>query len=160
EYYVRANTESGRDPMVPFIVFQQHIKSFEIRNQRLQLRLLSLMAERIRDRCKGLCVDFDQLMAVDFILFMRSKKESAGYRMWWPDTLIFAGRFASHFEIFARAKSTAFFNKIKTMLGVNNKEDLEPVLSAMEIDRGGIPRWEFDSFNPRILLGYDTIATK
>jgi hypothetical protein len=99
-------------------------------------------------------------MTADFILFMRSKIDQHEGHSWWPDTLVYVGRFAGHFEVFARCKSRSFFNKLKIALGVNSKDDLEAALQAIEAAPGGIPRWDFGSFSPRVLLGFETISTK
>lgn len=160
EFYVRSEADFGRDAMTPFSVLQSYIKSLEARNHRLKLGRRSLAAELLNERCKGIGVEFDKLMTADFILFMRSKIDQHEGHSWWPDTLVYVGRFAGHFEVFARCKSRSFFNKLKIALGVNSKDDLEAALQAIEAAPGGIPRWDFGSFSPRVLLGFETISTK
>jgi hypothetical protein len=160
EFYVKSQEQYGLPVMMPFTIFNSYIKSFGIRNQRLQLRRLSLSADLMKERCKSVGVEFDQLMTADFILYIRSRKDPSYSRNWFPDTLVFVGHYSRQFEIFARSKSMLFFNKVKTALGVGSKQALGTVLAALEEHPEGFPRWEFESINPRALIGFDVLATK
>lgn len=160
EFYVKANARFGNEVMNSYKIFQTHIQSFKIRNDRLELNRLSLLADILRNRCTGVSVEFEKLMVSDFILFIRGKVEFPDEFMWRPDTLVFLGRFANRFEIFSRCRSTVYFDKVKIVLGVKTKQDLEALLARMEFERGGVPQWQFESFSPRIVLGFDDIATK
>jgi hypothetical protein len=160
EYYLARNSDYSRDVMIPFTIFRHPVDSLEARNQRLHLRRLSLRADLIVEGCKGLGIDVPSLLTADFVMFMRSALHWQKWdRGWWPDTLVHIGRARNHFEIFARAKSLAFFKNVKVLLGINGKKDLEPVLKAMETGKIPLPRWEFESINPRVLLGYDSLET-
>jgi len=160
DYYVEAHPERGRAAMVSFTTFWQYTESLTARNLRLKARRLSLRADLLLARSKGGGVEWRTLMAADFVMFMRSKIHVRGdLDIWRPETLLFVGRANNHFEIFARAKSAAFFEKMKVLLGINKKMDLEPILQSLETVQGSIPRWEFDSFNPRALLGFDALQT-
>ena len=101
-------------------------------------------------------------MQVDFILFMRDYLDHPDQMFhWFPETLVFIGRHGSAaFEVFARSKSSAYFERAKKLLGIENKEDLAPLLEAFQKDSRLLPRWEFNSFSPVGLLGFNEIATK
>jgi hypothetical protein len=157
EFFMPRRVERGQQGMVPFTSFRIYNRSLEARNRRLDLRRLSLTADMLKERCKGTSVNFDMLMSSDFLLFMRSKIQNLEGG-WLPDTLLYAGRFGRSFEIFARCKSVAFFDKFKVALGVKSKKDLDTVLVALGQD--GLPSWEGDTFNPRVLLGFETMATR
>jgi hypothetical protein len=78
----------------------------------------------------------------------------------WNLTLVYIGHHGSTaFEVFARSKSAAYFEKAKKLLGIKNKEDLVPLLEAFQKDSRLLPRWEFNSFSPVSLLGFNEIAT-
>ncbi|MBI5606002.1 MAG: TIR domain-containing protein [Deltaproteobacteria bacterium] len=162
EYYIRGNSEYDRDAMVPFNIFRDHLQSLRHRNDRLKLNRLSLRADLLSERCKGVGVDFRHLMQVDFILFIRDYLDHPDIIFpWFPETLVYIGRHGSTaFEVFARSKSAAYFEKAKVLLGINSKEDLLPLLEAFQKDNRLLPRWEFNSFNPTGLLGFNEIATK
>jgi hypothetical protein len=160
EYYVGGHPDQLRRPMSPFSTFNREPECLGARNARLGLRRLSLRADLIKERCKGIGIDFQDVMVADFVLFLRSRKDFGEVDVWWPDTLVYASRNSSHFGIFARSRSSAYFEKVKALLGVHSKGELGDFLTALEADPHGIPRWQFDSLNPRLLLGFEMICTR
>lgn len=160
DFFVKT-ADRGRNAMSSFAVFRYNIKSLAFRNERLQLRRLSLRADLLKARCKGIELDFEKVMTADFILFMRSTIVAPENGRWWPETLIFAGEHITIFEVFARSKSAVYFDRTKRILGVKSKAALDSKLASMEANgHSGIPRWECDSFNPRMLLGFESLATQ
>jgi hypothetical protein len=82
---------------------------------------------------------------------------------WWPDTLVFVSfRPGPPFEMFARAKSKSYFEKIKSLLGVKDKVELVQLLEAINAAinaNNENTRWEMDRLNPGALMQIDLIAT-
>jgi len=154
EYYIGDIRFANHGQMVPYIQFDWHPESINSRNSRLKLNKLSLIADMLKERSMWSPIDFNQVMAADFILFFRSKVKQDGYYPWLPDTLVYFGRFGQAFEIFARAKSAKYFSR-----AVNNKAELEAATRAMEEDRQSMPRWQHLSINPSHILGLEGIAT-
>jgi hypothetical protein len=92
---------------------------------RLKLNRLSLQADLLKGRSKSTVLDFTYSMVADFVLWFRSAQRALGQfdrsHLWWPDTLVFLSfRPSPPFELFARAKSTKYFDEIKSLLGVDN----------------------------------------
>jgi len=161
EYYIAGRSDYGRDAMVSFEIFRQHMKSLEYRNERLEAKRLSLRADLLQNRAKGIAVEFRHLMQADFILFMRDNLHRPGTQWhWWPETLLYASRQAGAFEVFARSRSARYFDKAKVLLGIDSKEALQPLLGTFATGVIVIPRWQFESFGPTHLLGYQELATK
>lgn len=161
QYYVAGRSDYGNNVMVSFTAFREYMRSLEARNKRLELRRLCLRADLLEERSKSSGFEFRYLMQGDFILFMRAELEDKdGYSSWWPETLLYLFRFHSAFEIFARSVSTAYFDKVKCLLSINNKEDLSELLESYRKGERRVPRWEMNSVNPRGLLGYEELATK
>ncbi|HYR05076.1 MAG TPA: hypothetical protein VEP71_00155, partial [Gallionella sp.] len=77
-----------------------------------------------------------------------------------PETLLYLGHFNSPFEIFARAVSKAYFEKIKILLGIETPKDLEPLLNSYRDGSRKLPNWEFNRFSPSSLLGYEHLSTR
>jgi hypothetical protein len=159
DYYVARHSELGRDTMVPYNVFRTYLKSLAHRNHRLVLRRLSVRADMLRERCKGLGVEFRHLMQADFVLYLRSVLHNSE-RMWWPETLVFAGRFSGAFEIFARSRSATYFERVRKLLDIKGKDDLQSFFVKLQKGEIQLPKWEFDSIEPAKLLGFEEIATK
>jgi len=161
QYYLPGNSEYGRDAMVSFTVFREYMRSFDHRNQRLDLRRLSLRADLLKTRCTGIGIDFRYLLQADFVAFMRAEVEAKDtHNRWWPETLVCLGHFNSPFEIFARSVSKSYFNKSKLLLSIEVPKDLEPLLKSYQDGSRKLPRWQFNGFNPALLLGYEHLATR
>ena len=161
-YYVERNIEYGRSAMVSFAVFSQPIRSLPCRNDRLKLQRLSIQADLLVQRCKGSGIKDRQLMQADFVLFIRdtlSRLTTGVYQSWFPFTLLYAERHGGPFEMFARAESKQYFDRLKCLFGVNQKEDLTPLFTAFRENKLAVPRWEFSSFNPEVLMGLEKLAT-
>jgi len=160
-YYLPRNSEHGRDAMVSFIAFHETMKSLEVRNDRLALRKLSLRANLLKERCSSTGIDFRHLLQADFIAFMRSEVDKQNnYNNWWPETLVHLGHFNSAFEIFARSVSKKYFDKVKILLAINTPRDLDYLIESYRNKTRRLPRWEFNSFNPASLIGYEHLATR
>lgn len=161
QYYLAARSDYGKDVMVGYGTFREYLRSLEHRNNRLKLNRLSLHADLLEQRSKHSGIEFRYLMQADFVLFMRAEvMQSDVYNRWFPDTLLYVGRFHSAFEIFARSSSKSYFDKMKCILGIDTPSDLSELMETYKTDRKRLPRWEFESFSPSILIGYDQLATK
>lgn len=160
-YYIPGNSEHGRNVMVSFFAFRKYMESLAYRNQRLELKRLSLRADMLKDRCQGIGIDFKYLLQADFVLFMRAEVDSdSDFTRWWPETLLWLGHYHSPFEIFARAVSMQYFDKIKCLLGINAPADLDTLLASYKDGSRRLPRWEFEGFSPFALLGYEQLAKR
>jgi hypothetical protein len=162
-YYVERNADYGRNVMVSFPVFRQHPRSFAYRNDRLKLRRLSLHADLLINRTNNVVVSDKLLLQTDFILFIRDclySLKNTTRQDWWPVTLVYASRLSAPIEIFARALSTRYFESVKKIFDIQKKEDFGVIFDAFKQGKLTIPRWEFDSFDPVALMGYDKLATR
>lgn len=156
DYYLPGRSDYGQDLMVPWTSFREYLRGFSARDERL--RRLSVRADMLKERCKGLPVTFRDLMQTDFVLFLRGCAERESE--WWPETLLYAGRYHGACEIFARSQSKQYFEKVAELIACRTKTDLGSLLEWLEEDRRRIPRWQFDSFSPRRLLGYEQLCSK
>jgi hypothetical protein len=161
QYYLPGNSEYGKNEMLSFIAFREHIKSLEYRNQRLKLNRLSVRADMLEQRSKTSGIDFRYLMQADFVLFMRADREDEdSFSRWWPETLLYVGRYHSAFEIFARAVSKSYFDRMKCLLAVTDVNDLKEQVELYKADRRRLPSWQFESFSPSVLLGFENLGKK
>jgi len=160
-YYVPSNSDYGRDPMVSFSIFRQYMESLQYRNKRLNLRRLSLRADLLKKRCQATGIDFKYMMQADFVLFIRAELYAKDlYDKWWPETLLYLGHFPGPFEIFARAESKRYFEKMKCLFDAQSPDDFKQLLEEYKQKKRELPRWEFNSFNPALLLNIEKLATK
>lgn len=163
QYYLIGNSDYGRNVMMSFHIFRKYMDSLKYRNDRLKLHSPSLRAYLLKERCQSTGIDFRYLMQADFVLFMRAELDSKlgdEHGRWYPETLIYVGHYQGGFEIFARAKSRQYFDKVKCLLDINAPNELSDLLTDFNEGNRKLPRWDFDSFNPASLLGFDKLATK
>ncbi len=156
-YYVHENRSNGLSGATGYQAFREYVRTLDYRNQRLGLGRLSLMADQLKERSQSSGLDFNHLMQADFVLFLRGAK--SGER-WFPDTLLYAGRSYGAFEIFARSMSQKYFDSVKMLIGVDNKREVGELLQTFKGQHGGLPRWQFDTFNPDVLIGYEMLGTR
>jgi hypothetical protein len=161
KYYL-GGLADGPNQMMGFLGFRRSAQTFEIRNQRLKLGRASLRADLLERRSQSSGVTFTQLMQADFLLYLRSSVAALASesRQWWPDTLVYWQRMSGPFEVFARAQSASYFDRIKGMLGVANSDEFKDVVRRLgQQSQLNIPAWNYTSVEPRLLLGFDDLAT-
>lgn len=158
KYYVSSNAITG-NVMNSFSVFSRHLKSFEYRDRRLSLRRLSLRADKLKQRTENSGLDFRYLMQADFVLFLYDELNiSNDFYSWWPETLVYISRSYNALEIFARAQSKTYFEKMKSILNIESIEELKILMAEYSEGKRQIPRWEFETFSPSILIGIEKLA--
>jgi hypothetical protein len=155
-YYVHERSSYGQSAF-GYQVFRAYVRMLDYRNQRLSLGRLSLVADLMKSRSQNSGLDFNQLMQADFILFLRGAQNG---ERWFPDTLVYASHSYSAFEIFARSMSQKYFDSVKLLIGVANKREVGELLLNFKGPESQLPRWQFETFNPEILIGYEMLGTR
>lgn len=156
-YYIHERSRNGQTGAVGYQAFYEYSRTLDYRNQRLGLGRLSLAADLLKDRSQSSGLDFNQLMQADLVLFLRGAQDG---ERWFPNTLLYANRSYGPFEIFARSMSQKYFDSVKTLLGVADKRELGALLLNFKGPQSQLPRWQYDTFNPEVLVGYDLLGTR
>lgn len=156
-YYVNGRVAYGQSGAFGYSVFREYVRTLDHRNQRLSLGRLSLTADLLKDRSKTSGLDFHQIMQADFVLFLRATQNG---ERWFPETLLYASHSYAAFEIFARSMSQKYFDSIKALIGVANKREVGELLLNFKGPQSQLPRWQFDTFNPELLIGYEMLCTR
>jgi len=162
-FFVSRNADYGRDSMVSFTIFRHHLKSLELRNQRLELRRLSVRSDLLEQRSKSSGIPFRLLMQADFIIFLRDCFDSLrenGRQNWWPETLLYVERYSGAFEIFARCQSAGYLRSVGIVFGILEKKEFDPVLAGFNDKSLYTPKWEFDTIDPVALLGCEKLGIR
>lgn len=158
-YYVSWQADQGADPMIDFTVFQPVPRSLGYYYQEQGINKWSIRAYVLQERCKGVGVEFRDLMQADFVLYVRSRlaRPRLDNQCWFPDTLTYLQRVThSPFEIFARSVSSAYFARVKLLLGINTPEDVMPAVNGPQPTIGG----GFSELNTDALLAPKKWATR
>lgn len=154
-YYIK-NSNKGVPYLTNCECFYDHAESLDQRNSRLHLNRKSLSADITKENNNGTGIDFNLLMQTDFILYVRVNLDKSGF--WWPKTLVYLGHFQGAFEIFNRATSQQYFEKIKSLLNIQNKSDLNSLLEQ-ESSRGSSYYGLGYNFQMNRLLNFEDLCT-
>ena len=162
KYFIKYHRNYGNNVLVSFQIFRSYLESLERRNKRLNLNRISLHSDLIRNRNSGTGVNFELIMQTDFILFIRDcydciRLNEYMYK-WYPYTLLYKNS-STAFEIFARAESKNYFDKIKTILDINEPSDLEIVWNAFATNKYQLPNMHMHFVYPKGYINLDKLAT-
>lgn len=162
-FYVPNRVSRNTDGIVSFSNLFRPIDLLEHRNQRLEMRRLSLRADILEKRSYDSGIQFRQLMQADFVLFVRDSlerlKKSERKGRWDPVTLVYAERQDIAFELFARSQSKAYFTRLFPVFDISSKVDFDSLVAAFNDARLDIPSWGFNPVNVTRLMGYARLQT-
>ena len=161
-YYLEGRSRFGKESVVGFTDFHQHLESFEHRNSGLKLGRLSLAADMVKERSASSGRSFRHLMQMDFLLFLRADLDGFAMR-WFPLTLVYLGLDYRAFEMFQRAQSSRYFERIRPFLGHATKDDLDELVGKYTRGELYIPHWPQQPFLrivPATLMGLADLCKK
>jgi hypothetical protein len=102
-------------------------------------------------------------MSADFVLFLRSAMTNDPYSSWHPETLMYSYDVHGPFEIFARAESAKYFNRILPMLHVQSRDNLRKLIESFSLDGSKgrwLPRWQYRPLAIAKLSNLEKLATR
>lgn len=159
KYYIPGESRYGRDEMISFDNIHRHIESLEKLNERLETGEQAPRAQMLKQRCQGSGIDFRYLVQADFTAFLRAELYyHPYYSQWYAETLTFLKSPHSPLEIYNRAKSKAYFDRMKIALGIEVPADLGPLITSYEKEKRELPRG-LKPESPARLMGFKTLAT-
>ena len=125
--YLLPESQAHRQgPFVQFDVFYFYSRVFEARNQRLNLRRISLIADELKNRATRSDIKFNGVMQADLVLFVKSALSNS---RWYPQTLIYAEH-AVRFPLFLRATQKRHFEHLKQIFSVASVDDFRQKMNA------------------------------
>jgi hypothetical protein len=89
-------------------------------------------AELLFESFAGTSPSFEDVMQADFVLYLRALQFSDWHERWIPLTLVYASRRHNPFEIFARAESRKYLDRLLSVLGYSTLEDLKSAIDKAE----------------------------
>lgn len=157
-YYFGENWRGGVAEAVSYTEIREYMHSFQHRND--QLARQSARADLLKANAEKSSVDFRHIMQADFVLYVRSAIKSQSYTDWWPESCLYATHTYNPFEIFARSVSTKYFDRVKQVLAIDTKEEIQPLLDKLLEDRRNIPKWDWDALDVKVLTGFDRLCAR
>jgi len=165
EYYFQLESyDEPESRMASYSRFNFYPRSFLIRNERLNVRHLDPMADMHKKRATRNDLLFNDVMQAEFILFLRSVLILLKEGHWFPNSLLYkslrSAPSPTPFEIFARAQSESYFNRMKIVLGINNKDKLLELIKEYQNHPRELPQWRFNKINLEAFMNFNQLATK
>ena len=157
-YYFGERGRGGTAEAVPYYELREFMRSFEPRDK--ELGRLSSRADLLKANAEQSGVDFRHIMQADFMLYLRAGIASDGYSGWWPETCLYATHSYNPFEIFARAVSTAYFDRMKVVLDIESTTELKIFFDNVSQDRRTIPHWGWERLDLKLLSSFDKLCAR
>ena len=145
--------------------FEHHLYSVYNENQYATQRYYSLLAKILYDRmesCSALSIeDICQADFVTWLHFLSNKQEENWRSRWFPHSILYSCNQRRPFEIFARAESCKYLDKIKVIFGYDGLEDFKMLYDYIEKNSQSIvPRWQFESPDVKLLMNVDKLGIR
>lgn len=164
--FYNKSASSTLDSTFTYREFEHYLYSFHYKNQRSEHQYYSLQAKTMDDRmasCKLL--DMADICQADFVcwLFHISHLVADSYNVdrWFPQNLLYACDRRWPFEIFARAESMRYMDKLKVIFDFKDKEDFVKLFDYIQSDYNAlVPRWEFQVPNVKLLMNIEKLGTR
>jgi hypothetical protein len=132
--FIIYDTKYNQTKVYNYEVIRRYLESLNLRNKRLSLNRLSLMADILKERTSDSLSDFEKLKEADLLLYyisIMNVKEFSKYggHYWYPETLI---SYNTKYALFEKMKSMRFFEKVKILFKVNSAQELSLKISSAE----------------------------
>jgi len=127
QYFYRPEGYGGLQP-AGIGIFNQPVSSLnERRNNRLDLKRVSVTADTIKSRANRTDITFSQIIQTDLILHYITELRGESYA-WFPCTSTY-NPITSNVELFERMVSIQHFEKTKVLFDVKSIEELDKIIS-------------------------------
>lgn len=160
-YFIKSNNHNYQNKLTDYSVFSWSINSLIYKNQVQKLGKTNLAATLLNERSGISGIAFDDLLQVDVLLYVRAlfNREAVNDEImhpWFPDTAVYIGYHPHTLEIFARASSAKYFDRVKRLVGAE-----KPEIEVMSVDaENRFPKFGWQTLPIRVLLGVDKLATR
>ncbi len=137
--YLLPESEASRNNSFgTFDEFYTYSAVLEKRNRRLEQRLISPIANLIKERATRSDLTFKEIMQAELLVFLISMLGDG--HAWHPHTLVFAGRGGMRFPLFVRAAQHKYFERIRVITGINTADELRAKFKE-GLERNNVSNW-------------------
>jgi hypothetical protein len=140
-----------------YIEFRPYIESFEHRNKIKSLNRISLHADVISETHEHSIVPLDRFLEADLILYVRGLL--APKYNWYPVSAIWLSRTYGTVRLFARAESTRYYDRIKTLFFSKTADELRTELVPYVSGQQNVVRFDYETLPLARLLNLEQLAT-
>lgn len=147
----------GNSQEFNFQAFRRHVDTLNThRKERLHLTRISVTADLLKERATG-AIKFSQLQEADALLYYISLLNSNSRYSWFPETSCYG---LYNLPVISKAVSQRFFDKLKPILNVATKDELEKrIIGIEEKNRDNINRFHYELPEVRRGLRLEELCT-
>lgn len=146
--FVIFNERASKTESYSFLLFNQHAESLDkLRNDRLQMRRVSITADLIKQRADLPKYSFNKLRECDVLLYfigiMENETENQWlWKRWFPQTTVYH---LYNLPLLEKLISKRHFEKLKPLFNVNTIEELKAkVDKVIDIKADKLQRFDYD----------------
>ncbi len=162
-YNELGNTEY--DATYTYREFEHFLYTTYNENQYASQRYYSLQAKIVNDRMESCpALSMENICQADFVAWLyhlAHKPDESRFSRWFPHSILYACNQRRPFEIFARAESNNYLDRIKVIFGYDGLDDFKTLYAYIKQNAQSIvPRWEFESPNVKLLMNVEKLGLK
>ena len=154
EQFISRNHRPG---LLSYSELYVDISTIQHINNNASQKFYSLQGKMLHDRCEHSGVGFEKIIQADLCLYLRSamlEKTDDEHRRWYMITYPWLSYKYQPLEIFARAESSTFFERIASVLAINNPQDFKALIAELSQKRMR------SEYNLAVVTGSERIATR
>jgi hypothetical protein len=159
-WLLKPSNNGRRSSTTDFTAFREHLKSLEHRNQRLDLRRISVHADLIKDAHNhGALPNFESIMQADLVCYIRG--QSLGeYYGWYPETLVYASDRRTPFAVFARSESIEYLGLLLPVLGASDLAAFQNLITRTDSSQRNSSLFNREGLPMRYVANLEHLGTK
>ena len=147
-----------------FLSFEHFINCIARKNLASPTVYLSLQANILKERmdaCSELSSeDICQADFVAWLFYISRNHEERSIERWYPHNLLYSCFLRRPFEIFARAESLKYYDKIKVIFDYNSIDDIKELFKYIDENERVVPRWEYRLPDVGLLMNIQKIGSR
>jgi hypothetical protein len=160
-YFVR-DDEDARESFKSLEYFRSYLRSLEVeRNRRLELRLLSVAGDLLKENATNPTVTFQDVVQADFLTFLRTLVAHGRHDAWFPATLVYRD---GKLPLFARAESRRYYAALGTVFGISSpdafRSTIADALRTSQLDQRGLFSESMRPINIADVANLEKIGTR
>lgn len=163
EHFIVYNEKTYKTEQFLFTTFQNYVSSLDkYRNERLQLRRISISADLIKQRADHPKYSFDKIRECDALLYyvsilMIDRQQQYFWFRWFPMTTVYN---IYNLPFLERLISLRFFDRVKSIFAVNTPDELkEKVAKGIELKVDRLERFHFELPYLQQAFNFEKIGT-
>ncbi len=163
QFYIQAPVQYRNSALKTFTFYCRILPPMDYNEKIKENNKFPPYTQFLQKRCRALPVDFNSFIIADFILYCRCVVDlltNITSNIWDPHSLYALKGRVEVLELFERATSKKYFDKIKIMLGIGTRDDLESIVDKhRSLRMTGNRHYNWDYFFNQ-LVNLERIATK